>query len=116
MHAEDGNTAVDDVHAVGCRDVRDRSSAAEIDFAKFSRLEIYRIIIHHFTEFSHVFSARIVGTGFSSGAGIFAEYDAASEVRTVFLFKCCCKGRIIGRIYIGRKHVGVCQASADSQF
>ena len=58
---------------------------------------------------------RIIGAGFSSGAGKFVEDHAAAQISNVFLVKAGGIAGIICAAHIRGKHAGCCQASSYLQ-
>lgn len=60
MHGQDGNTGVDDVHAVLGHDVGDGAAAARVDTAELAGLEVHAGLVHDVADEGHVLGVGVV--------------------------------------------------------
>ena len=70
-------------------------------------------IVHDISDFSNIFSVGIVGAGFAARTCELTEYHTATCKGSVLLFVNVCEERVVSCIYIGGKHFGVSQHSAQ---
>ena len=69
------------------------------------------IVIHDLPHLAHIFRIRVIGTGFSSGSGVFVKYDPLTKICGVFLIHDRREIRIKRSAHIGRHHFGILQRS-----
>ena len=87
MHTHDGDTVVDDIHAVARHDVGDRATAAEVDAPKLRELITDAIFVHHAAQLPEVLRTRIARSGLAACAREFVEHHAAPEIGDVLLLE-----------------------------
>ena len=112
MHRQYRNAAVNNVHAIQCKDVSDGSAAADVYLAKLCGLGNNALLAENITKMRDELSVGIVGAALSAGARKLVEDHSASKEGRILLIEALAPVRIKGRGYIAGEHVRVCKAAA----
>ncbi len=115
MHVQKRHAAVDHVHAVIGGDPGDRSASSLVHLPQLRRLPAHACVVQNPAQRSDVFRAGVIGTGFSSGTGVFVEHHALPKIGSVLFLKGRRIIRVKGRAHVGGKHMGALQAPAEGQ-